>query len=197
MSSSNSNHDSNDQNYYENFKKYNYSPAILILSVTSAYLVYNFKEKFNLQTVKAYQKQNVQVGQFKQGLATYSAEEVSKHDSKVNKIWVSFREGVYDITEFVEKHPGGPGKIMMAAGGSIEPFWTIFANHNQNDVYELLESMRIGNLAHQDILLKSKDQNDPYANEPMRHKTLKVNGHKPFCAEPPPPVLTESYITPT
>jgi len=36
---------------------------------------------------------------------------------------------VYDITDFVESHPGGKDKIMMAAGGSVEPFWKVFAIH--------------------------------------------------------------------
>lgn len=121
---------------------------------------------------------------------------MGKHDTKETGIWISFKDGVYDITNFVDKHPGGPKKIMMAAGSSIEPFWNIFANHQQNDIYELLESMRIGNLSIDDINREDKS-NDPYANEPKRHKALRVNGQKPFCAEPPPSLLIESFETPT
>ena len=36
---------------------------------------------------------------------------------------MSYEEGVYDITEFLKVHPGGADKIMMAAGGAIDPFW--------------------------------------------------------------------------
>jgi cytochrome b involved in lipid metabolism len=32
---------------------------------------------------------------------------------------VTYHGEVYDITEFIEAHPGGMQKIMMAAGGSI------------------------------------------------------------------------------
>jgi hypothetical protein len=35
---------------------------------------------------------------------------------------------VYDITDFIPKHPGAD-KIMMAAGGAVEPFWNIYAVH--------------------------------------------------------------------
>ncbi|KAL0126811.1 hypothetical protein PUN28_005289 [Cardiocondyla obscurior] len=129
-------------------------------------------------------------------MKTYTLEEVGRHDSKQNRIWVIFGRGVYDITEFVDKHPGGPSKIVMAAGGSIEPFWSIFANHNTPEIQSLLESMRIGNISEEDAKSNENDLYDPYENEPARHKVLKINGSKPFCAEPSSPLLVESFITP-
>jgi len=50
---------------------------------------------------------------------------------------------VYDITDFVEEHPGGD-KILMAAGGSLEPFWLLYAVHKNPEVLALLEQFRIG-----------------------------------------------------
>ncbi|CAL1682132.1 unnamed protein product [Lasius platythorax] len=97
---------------------------------------------------------------------------------------------------FVDKHPGGTSKILMAAGGSIDPFWSIFANHNTPEIYSLLESMRIGNISEEDAKSNKNDLYDPYANEPTRHKALIINGHKPFCAEPPSSMLVESFLTP-
>ena len=41
-------------------------------------------------------------------------------------MWVTYKEGVYDITDFVRSHPGGRDKIMLAAGGAIDPFWRIY-----------------------------------------------------------------------
>ncbi|KAL3678926.1 hypothetical protein R1sor_021882 [Riccia sorocarpa] len=35
-----------------------------------------------------------------------------------------------------------------------------------------------------------------YENEPPRHPELKINAKEPFNAEPSPPALVESYITP-
>lgn len=37
---------------------------------------------------------------------------------------------------------------------------------------------------------------DPYANDPGRHPALKINSKKPFNAEPPTQLLTDSLITP-
>nr|XP_031843225.1 probable sulfite oxidase, mitochondrial [Nomia melanderi] len=141
-------------------------------------------------------KHNAQCGEFNPNLKTYTLEEVGKHDNKKNRVWVTFKQGVYDITDFIDKHPGGPSKIIMAAGSSIEPFWAIFSNHNTSEIYELLESMRIGNISKVDALANKTDENDPYSKEPQRHKALKVNGSKPFCAEPPSSLLVESFITP-
>ncbi len=36
-------------------------------------------------------------------------------------------DGVYDITDFVAQHPGGASKIMLAAGGAVDPFWNMCA----------------------------------------------------------------------
>jgi sulfite oxidase len=38
---------------------------------------------------------------------------------------VTGQDGVYDITDFIASHPGGAAKIMMAAGGAVEPFWAM------------------------------------------------------------------------
>lgn len=173
-----------------NYQRYFVSSAIT-LSALGAYYLYNseLKKVFALEQNKCGTRRN--------DLRTYTAEEVGKHDSKKTGIWISYKEGVYDITDFVDKHPGGPKKIMMAAGSSIEPFWNIFANHHQNDIYQLLESMRIGNLSQKDVNLGENESDDPYANEPKRHKALIINGHKPFCAEPPSSLLVESFETPT
>lgn len=66
-------------------------------------------------------------------LPTYTASEVASHDTCEKRIWVCYKSGVYDITDFISKHPGGD-KIMMAAGGSLEPFWELFAVHKSLQV---------------------------------------------------------------
>ena len=48
----------------------------------------------------------VKCGEIVDGLPYYTEEEVLKHIKGSGSIWVSFKNGVYDITEFVESHPG-------------------------------------------------------------------------------------------
>ena len=47
-----------------------------------------------------------------------------------SRVWVSFKEGVYDVTEFIAEHPGGE-KLLIGAGGPIEPFWALYAVHKK------------------------------------------------------------------
>ena len=43
-------------------------------------------------------------------------------------------------------HPGGAQRLMLAAGGAIDPFWAMYAQHNTAEVRQMLEGYRIGNL---------------------------------------------------
>ena len=71
--------------------------------------------------------------------------ELKEHgsNSKDGRIWVSRGIDVYDITEWVENHPGGT-VILRAAGGALEPYWQVFAFHNAEQIVEMLEDMKIG-----------------------------------------------------
>jgi sulfite oxidase len=75
----------------------------------------------------------------------YAKDEVAKHNSLQNGIWVTYEGHVYDITEFVGQHPGGD-KILLAAGGALEPFWAMYAVHQSDEIFKMLEKYRIGEL---------------------------------------------------
>eukprot|EP00062_Callorhinchus_milii_P026266 gi/632988182/ref/XP_007882966.1/ PREDICTED: sulfite oxidase, mitochondrial [Callorhinchus milii] len=129
-------------------------------------------------------------------LPVYTREEVSRHKTSAERIWVTYRNGVYDITDFVDKHPGG-NKILLAAGSALEPFWALYSVHNQEHVYEILAEYQIGELSAEEQALGPVDEADPYANDPTRHPVLRVNSQKPFNAEPPGMLLADKYITPS
>uniref|UniRef100_A0A8D0X4E3 sulfite oxidase n=1 Tax=Sus scrofa TaxID=9823 RepID=A0A8D0X4E3_PIG len=126
----------------------------------------------------------------------YTREEVRSHSSPETGIWVTLGSEVFDVTEFVDLHPGGPSKLMLAAGGPLEPFWALYAVHDQPHVREILAQYKIGELSPEDKAPSTLKTSDPYANDPIRHPALKVNSQRPFNAEPPPELLTENYITP-
>ncbi|AWP03016.1 putative sulfite oxidase mitochondrial [Scophthalmus maximus] len=136
------------------------------------------------------------IGAQSSSLPIFSQEEVTKHRSLEDGVWVTYKGGVYDITEFVAMHPGGD-KILLAAGGAIEPFWALYAVHNQEHVLEMLSGYKVGELSAED---RKKQQavksSDPYSSDPERHPVLRINSLKPFNAEPPPEILSDSYITP-
>ena len=45
-------------------------------------------------------------GKSVQGLPTYNKEQVAEHKDKQSCIWVTYKQGVYDITDLVKHHPG-------------------------------------------------------------------------------------------
>lgn len=129
------------------------------------------------------------------GLPEYSLDEVAKHASVQDRVWVCFNSGVYDITDFIIKHPGGD-KIMLGAGSSVEPFWSLYAVHKSPHVLDILEKYRIGNLRADDAAQVAQDSSDPYAGDPRRHVALKPASRTPFNAEPPLALLVEHLLTP-
>jgi len=126
------------------------------------------------------------------GLPEYDKEEIAKHKSKENGVWVTYKDGVYDITEWIDQHPGGSVRVMMAAGGAIDPYWAMYAQHNTDQVRTILEGYRIGRLKG-----GAPPVENPYANEPKdRLSALQVRSKQPMNAETPLEFLSDSLITP-
>lgn len=76
----------------------------------------------------------------------FTREEVADHSTREDRVWVTYKDGVYDVTEFLDMHPGGAQRLMLAAGGAIDPFWAMYAQHNTDEVRHMLEGYRIGRL---------------------------------------------------
>ena len=134
-------------------------------------------------------------------LPTFSSEEIAQHNKMGESVWVIFRDGVYDITEFVHKHPGGAQKIMLGAGKSIEPFWRLYGQHlSLPHISHMLEEMRIGNLAETDRLKEAADDalTNPYRIDHQidRHPGLVFVSKEPANAETSPDLLVDSFLTP-
>ena len=70
---------------------------------------------------------------------------------------MTYKGNVYDITDFVANHPGGSEKIILAAGGALEPFWALYAVHNNEHVLELLAEYRIGSLSKDESSIEAVD----------------------------------------
>jgi hypothetical protein len=66
------------------------------------------------------------------GLPDYTLQQVSQHKTSADRIWVTYRNAVYDVTDFVENHPGGMARIMLggAWGGGG---WVVLQLYFFND----------------------------------------------------------------
>jgi len=70
-----------------------------------------------------------------------SAEEVKKHN-KVDDLWVIIDKKVYDVTEYVEEHPGGVAAIAKNAGGDASKGFR--GPQHPSRVFDIVEDYLIG-----------------------------------------------------
>ncbi len=123
--------------------------------------------------------------------------EIRLHDGNSAQPWVTRGNSVYDITDWVGVHPGGE-VILRAAGGSIDAYWNIFTIHKKQDVYDILEQYKIGEIDPLDLVngqLPQQAIDDPFLTDPARDPHLRVLTAKPCDAETPSMGL-EPFLTP-
>jgi sulfite oxidase len=174
-------------------KKFN-PKFFLFASITYCFgLSFDFNKKYIL----AYNTTSADKINGKQ-LPMISRREVMNHCTIDKRIWVTFGDGVYDVTDFANVHPGGGEKIMMVAGGALDPFWEMYSFHKKQEVLDLLNKYRIGNLDPKDILTKDSIPNyDKLKIEEIwRSPYLSTLLSFPFCAECPTEKLLEQFYTP-
>ena len=137
---------------------------------------------------------------------------VAEHDdSKPGVgIWVTYRDGVYDVTEFADIHPGGARFIKQAAGGPVDAWWAYWAYHHlSGKVGKFLEQYRIGRLsdwsgdpstvstgsAIKTGKIDAEDE-DFYADEPERPVEQLMFFNQPCNSETRPSAMKRHYLTP-
>ncbi|CAF3668492.1 unnamed protein product [Rotaria socialis] len=144
---------------------------------------------------------SVKIGERISTLPTYSMTEVAKHTTAEKGYWLAYKDGVYDITSYVENHPGGK-MVLRSAGKALEACWKIFTMHDMDHVYEILEEYRIGNLPPGEREVNQREQEkitDLFQYDPERlniKENFFVRSKRPFNAETKPSVLVSSFITP-
>ena len=131
------------------------------------------------------------------GVQKFRLAEVESHHGTSGKPWVTKGNSVYDITEWVGAHPGGE-VILQAAGGSIDPYWDIFTIHKRQDVYDILEQYKIGEVDDLDLVdgkVPTKAIKDPFTTDPVPDERLHILTARPCNAESPGEALSE-FCTP-
>ena len=74
----------------------------------------------------------------------YTAEDVATHTTSVS-CWVSRGGKVYDVTAFVDDHPGGDDLILAYAGKDIGEIMQDKLEHEHSDAaYSMLDEYVIG-----------------------------------------------------
>ena len=89
-------------------------------------------------------KQKEQQAKNKRNQPIYTTEQVSQHNQK-DDMWVIFSGSVFNITEFVESHPGGEDFLIEYAGKDItQVFQTNDVHQHSASAYLSLKEYKIG-----------------------------------------------------
>tara|TARA_Y100000816_G_C26004788_1_gene525097 strand:- start:84 stop:332 length:249 start_codon:yes stop_codon:yes gene_type:complete len=73
----------------------------------------------------------------------YSIEEISKHNTE-NECWVIIKNEVYNVTDFLDEHPGGKKAIMLYAGKDATEEYEMI--HNPSIIKKYGKDYHIGRL---------------------------------------------------
>ena len=140
-----------------------------------------------------------QIDQAPNGKPFFRMNEIAQHKTKDKGIWITYKNGVYDITKYIVNHPGGQDKISLAAGGAVEPFWSVYRQHyNSKLPMKILESLLIGYIHPDDYVAAAPPSatDDPYRDDPTVSPVQVFYSKKPVNSETPSTMLSDSWITP-
>lgn len=117
-----------------------------------------------------------------------------------DRIVVYYKCGVYDATDF-SGHPGGVGRLQMAAGGDLAVYWSTYTQHNRGHVVDYwLKRYKIGEVSQETMDQVTKetyyDADAVYGNEAEPYQDLLVNTRHPLNCEGKLKDRTDSFITP-
>ena len=74
---------------------------------------------------------------------SYTIEEVSFHNSE-NDAWIVINNFVYDITDFINEHPGGKDILLQFIGTDASEFFNEL--HHPSILEDYAENYKIGEL---------------------------------------------------
>ncbi|EMR64065.1 hypothetical protein MGN70_007642 [Eutypa lata] len=76
---------------------------------------------------------------------TFTAKDVAEHKDEKNGVWIIVDSDVYDVTNFLEEHPGG-AKILKRMGGknATKQFWKY---HGDGVLKKYGPKLKVGDLA--------------------------------------------------
>ncbi|XWS72089.1 hypothetical protein CRYUN_Cryun02cG0010700 [Craigia yunnanensis] len=73
---------------------------------------------------------------------SYSKTEVSLHNKRTD-CWIIIKDKVYDVTSYVEEHPGGDAILAHAGDDSTEGF---YGPQHATRVFDMIDDFYIGDL---------------------------------------------------
>ncbi|KAJ3825197.1 hypothetical protein EV361DRAFT_891207 [Lentinula raphanica] len=99
----------------------------------------------------------------------FDADELAAH-AVPTSCWISYKAKVYDITSFLQDHPGGDDIILKYAGQDVEAVMKDKTEHEHSDsAYDMLDEYAIGRLGCTENIVRddweAEDDFDPDATD--------------------------------
>ncbi|KAK3277526.1 hypothetical protein CYMTET_14472 [Cymbomonas tetramitiformis] len=114
--------------------------AFISLAIVIYVLIQRFrnpKKKNQASLAGTVQKQAA-----KKSVKSYTAKEVAQHATR-DDCWIILDNKVYDVTSYVDEHPGGDAILNHAGADSTEGF---HGPQHPTRVFDIIEDFYIGNL---------------------------------------------------
>jgi len=128
------------------------------------------------------------------GEPAFTTDEVMTHN-KLEDMWVTYQDGVYDVTDFRHRHPGGSEFLEKAAGAAIDNYWAHWHSHHiSKNAVNALAPLRVGHLS--DWAGDATHGIDYFEGDPARPSTQVVLFDRPWQTETHTEVLAGTYLTP-
>jgi 4-hydroxysphinganine ceramide fatty acyl 2-hydroxylase len=100
-------------------------------------------------------------------LPTLPTAQVASHNTK-ESCYVTVGTKVYDITPFLDDHPGGAELVLEYGGKDIKEIMEDEVSHTHSEsAWEILDDHLIGFMATEDVMEGVKESNDPFSIVPM------------------------------
>ncbi|KAM6599601.1 hypothetical protein CsatA_019210 [Cannabis sativa] len=87
-------------------------------------------------------KDDHSIAKHDKGSNVYSKAEISLHNKRTD-CWIIIKDKVYDVTSYVEEHPGGDAILAHAGDDSTEGF---YGPQHATRVFDMIDDFYIGNL---------------------------------------------------
>ena len=130
------------------------------------------------------------------GEPLFTAEEVAEHDDASDPakgLWVTYKDGVYNVTEFTNVHPGGARFLKMAAGGAVDSWWAHWHWHHASPlVGTYLEEYRVGRLSDWDG--DETEGMDMFEDDPERPDYQPALFDRPWSSQCASALLGSQYV---
>ncbi|WEW54680.1 fatty acid alpha-hydroxylase [Emydomyces testavorans] len=112
-------------------------------------------------------------------LPTFTSSEVKSH-TMATSCWVTRGSKVYDVTSFIDDHPGGAELILEYAGKDVTQIMGDVISHQHSEAaYEVLEECHIGFTAPEST---SKSSLDGAVNGVTNRHSIQTNGRPVYVA---------------